>query len=145
MVLTGKRLVNKNQWVDDKRWRHLTARCEGWASWWHDRSDRLPNILKVDAAFEAEVLLRRGSADFIRARRDTIPSPRGRIYDGICPKTRCSSRNFLDIAGGSIYVNLFGTLSNHWPTWHTHLCDTGKVSNCTGDLEVAQHAPSSHP
>jgi hypothetical protein len=35
---------------------------------------------KIDTAFEAEALLRRGGADCIRARRLTIPSHRGRIY-----------------------------------------------------------------
>ena len=25
-------------------------------------------------------------------------------------------------------VNLFATLPNPWPIWHTHLCETGKVT-----------------
>src|SRR5262249_6451758 len=65
---------------------------------------RLPQTLFCDTACEAEVLLRRGSADCIRARRYTRSSLRGRIYDGICPYTCSSSRDPLDIVGGSIYV-----------------------------------------
>jgi hypothetical protein len=52
-------------------------------------------------------VLRRESAEFIRARRYTLSSPRGRIYDGICSYLCFSSPSPLDIVGGSIYVANF--------------------------------------
>ena len=49
-------------------------------------------------------MIRRGRADFIRARRSKRPSYRGRIYDCICFLSVFFSREPLDSAGGSIYV-----------------------------------------
>src|SRR5262249_29990587 len=55
-------------------------------------------------AREAAVVIRRGSADFIRARRPWMSSLRGRIYGCICSEACFLTCNLLDSAGGSIYV-----------------------------------------